>query len=307
MTAPLLAAVGKLPVHGDFIRINHPLVPEILEIDRWLLQGIERGYDRRGRGFDAELRALPPLRLLYTSARTGRLWNGFVLPSTDSVGRVYPFVVGFVSPDQASGPSFDRLPLAASTTLRQIRALVDGAAGAGSLASLSERLLAIPVDVEPSTSEQSLRRFLLATTLDSVWANWPGFQQPERRQVCMQQLWGVTQPPFPPRYLTLVPLQRAASEACFWLSLLRQWAAVRANPAIVAWPVDEAVGPLRLAYDELHARYFEPLFWPDRADSGVLDVGRPTSARSAALPAEVVEALRPRTLLQDVILAAGRR
>lgn len=122
----------------------------------------------------------------------------------------------------------------------------------------------------------------MATTLDSVWANWPGFQQPERRQVCMQHLWGVTQPPFPPRYLTLVPLQRAAPEACFWLSLLRQWAAVRANPAIVAWPADETAGPMRLAYDELHSRYFEPLFWPDRADSGVLDVGRPTSARGGA-------------------------
>ena len=63
MTATI-GCLGKLPLHGDFVRLNHAQCPELVAIDRWLLEGMERAYADRGRGFEAELRGLSPLRVL---------------------------------------------------------------------------------------------------------------------------------------------------------------------------------------------------------------------------------------------------
>lgn len=307
MNAPI-ACLGKLPIHGDFIRWNQAQVPEIVEFDAWLLEGMERAYGVRGRSFDAELRALVPLRFLFTSQQSGRLLNGLVLPSADQVGRCYPFVIGFALEAPSPGPTYDRLPLLARSTLQQVLDYCTRDLTGTNLAQFLDGLKAIVYAPDDNAAEQALRTYLLSTTLDALWADWPGFQFPERRQQCLQELWQMSQPPFPPRYLTAIPMHRGPGEVAFWLTLLRQWLPVRSNPVLLAWPaLPSTAAPIRLLYDELHGRYFEPVFWPARADVA-FDLGRAQSQRrsTGASARDFTGLLRPRALLQDVIAGAAR-
>ncbi len=308
MTATI-SCLGKLPIHGDFIRFNHSQVPEIVEFDGWLLEGMERSYAARGRAFDAELRTLPPLRFLYTSPKTGRLLNGLVLPSADQVGRCYPLLVGFALPAPAPGPAYDRLPLLARSSMQSLLDCITGDLGGTSLPQFLDRLQTLAYAADDNAAEQALRTYLFSTTLDALWADWPGFQQAEPRQQCVQEFWQMSQPPFPPRYLTTVPMRGEPGEVAFWLTLLRQWLPVRANPVLVAWPATPSVmGPFRLLFDDLHARYFDAVFWPEKVGNLTLDLGRSRGQRhAAAAPAiDLANLLRPRALLQDVILCAAR-
>lgn len=307
MTTGVISCMGKLPIHGDFVRLNHVQVPEIAEFDRWLLGGIERGYERNGRAYEQELRSFAPLRFLYVSPRTQRLLHGFLLPSADQVGRTYPLTVGYQLVQPAPGTEFDRSPLVATATMQQVLDLVHSAAGK-SLPDWLQALQSIPFAAENGTAEQAMRTYLLGTSLDSLWGDWPGFHSPERRQQLMQELWQATQPPFPPRYVITVPSRGQAGETAFWLSLVRQWLAIRVNPVLVAWPAVPGPGLVRWLYDELHGRYFETVLWPDQANSLALQLGRNTMPRRDQPPhaLDFVRLLRPRALLQDVLLGANR-
>lgn len=308
MTEAIITCLGKLPIHGDFVRCNQAKAPEIAEFDHWLLDGMERAYGSRGRGFETELRTLPPLRFLYLSPKTGRLLDGIVLPSQDQVGRAYPFVAGFATEAPAAGPGYDRLPLLGQQDLERLADLVADAGGS-TLPQFLERLQAQTFATDHNAAEQQLRSYLFSTTLDALWADWPGFHAPERRQQCLQEFWHMTQPPFPPRYLTAVPTRGRAGEAAFWLTLLRQWLPVRASPTLLCWPLrGDSAGHLRILFDELHGRYFEPVFWPAKASNLLLDLGRPLSQHRAVAGhgSALLASLRPRAVLQDVILGAAR-
>ncbi|MFO1078552.1 MAG: type VI secretion system-associated protein TagF [Planctomycetota bacterium] len=307
MTGTTITCLGKLPVHGDFVRLNQGQVPEIVEFDRWLLEGMERAYGARGRGFEAELRALPPLRFLYTSRQSGRVLDGLVLPSADQVGRAYPFVAGFAIGAIAPGPGYDRLPLLAMPSFTALGDLVATGGSSGQLAPFLEQLLTIAYAADDNAGEQALRSFLFGTTLDALCADWPQGHVPEHLKACLLDLRQMCQPPFPPRYLTAIPSRGAPAEACFWLTLVRQWLCARTNPTLVAWPANQGRGPVRLLYDDLHARYFEAVFWPERSTQ-LLDLGRATHRPPPLHQRDggTAGSARPRVLLQDVILGAAR-
>lgn len=321
MTAAVPACIGKLPIHADFVRANHGQVPEVLELDQWLLAGMERGYEVRGRAFEAELRALPPTALLYQSPRSGRVLAGALLPSQDRVGRVYPFLIGYGLDDPTPGPGFDRLPLAVHGALRAAGELAGGDLAGVALAAFQERVLGLCPEVDENRAEQALRSYLFGTTLDQLWADWPAFAAPARRARFLRELQAVTAAPFPPRYVVSLPVGGAPEEVAFWLTLLRQWLPVRRNPTLMAWPLVPGPVPrdlergqtrqagdhgrLRLLFDDPHPRYCAPLLWPGDDTQHLLDLLRvrpDASAPSGAPPA----LLRPRALLQDVILAAAR-
>jgi type VI secretion system ImpM family protein len=296
---------GKLPIHGDFVRLNHAQAPEIVELDGWLARGIERAYERRGRAFAADLETFTPLRFVYTSSRSRRVLHGVLLPSGDQVGRTYPFVAGFVAPPTPAGPEYDRLPLAGADSVAQLVAHVRGCAGR-SLPDVLQALHAIAWVPADGQAERAVRTFLLGTTFDAVVAPLPGFHAEERRSQLLRELWHTTQPPWPPRYLTTVPM-RTAGEVTFWLALLRQWLPTRVNPVWLAWPLDGG-GVIRWSYDELHDRYFETALWPEHQGTLALHLGRQAPPRRAtdADGIDVSRLLRPNALLQDVVLAAGR-
>lgn len=305
MTNAVVCAAGKLPIHGDFIRLA--TAPEIAELDAWLLAGIERAYERRGRAFEQDLQTFAPLRFVYTSPRSRRVLHGVLLPSSDQVGRTYPFVAAFCTPPIGAGPEFDRLPLTGEASIAQLLAAVQGSAGQ-SLPELLRSLQAVAWSADEGQAERSVRAFLLGTTLDALLLDLPGFHNPDRRVQLLHELWQATQGPWPPRYVATVPLRARADEVTFWLALLRQWVPLRVNPTLVAWPVAGGTGLVRWLYDDLHGRYFESLLWPEAPDALALHLGRNTIPPRGqnADGIDVARLLRPRALLQDVVLAAGR-
>jgi hypothetical protein len=269
---------------------------------------MERAYGARGRAFDAELRTLPALRFLFTSPKTGRLLNGIIRSSADQVGRIYPFMVGFALPSPSPGPAFDRLPLLARPVMQALLDTTTGDLSGTTLPQFLERLQTLVYAAEDNAAEQALRTYLFSTTLDALLADWPGTSPAEQRHQCLLEYRQVSQPPFPPRYLTTGPTHGEPGEVSFWLTLLRQWLPVRANPVLVAWPATPGTnGPFRLLFDGLHGRYFEPLFWPDGASNLTLDLAKaPGPRHSPTPPTDCFSGLRPRALLQDVILCASR-
>lgn len=307
MTPPVVACLGKIPSHGDFVRLNHGQVPEILVLDRWLLEGMERAYGARGRSFEESLRNLPAVQFLMQAGGSPRLLAGVMVPSADKVGRVYPLVVAFSLDAPAPGPGYDRLPVAIAPGLQSALAVARGEHRNASLQEFLQQVQDLTLSIDDNAAEQALRSFLFGTLQDSLWSGWPGFQSSERRARCLQELHQMTRPPFPPRFVTAIPMSGAPAEVSFWLTLLRQWLPVRANPSLVLWPAaDSGTGPLRLLLDDLNARYFEPVLWPDRESDYRLDLGRGV-VRQQVLAADATAAmLKPRGLLQDLILAAAR-
>lgn len=306
---PTIGCLGKLTLHGDFVRLNHTRCPGLAAVDRWLLEGMERGYADRGKAFETDLRAMQPLRLLHVSPETGGLWNGLVLPSADRVGRVYPFIVGWQDAAPPAGPEFDRLPLVGQPSMAAVDALV--AASVAAPRPLPEFLAALaemPFESDANGAEQALRSFTFGTTADEIWAGWPGGNASERRRQALFELWHLGQPPYPPRYLTAIPYRGQAAEVAFWLTLVRQWLPAAVNPTLVAWPARTgAAGTVRLLYDRLDPRYFGAFCWPGKDGAAVLDLGRDTAGQRPVPEAERFATLLPdRGLLHDLILAAGR-
>jgi type VI secretion system ImpM family protein len=296
-----------LPLHGDFIRWNHNQVPEIVEFDAWLLDGMERTYEARGRAFESELRELPASCFLYTSSQTDRVLAGVLVPSQDQVGRPYPCTIGFQLDGVSPGPAFDRLPLATSALLQRALATLTGDLTGSTLPVFLERVQALAADLDENVAEQELRRYLFGTTLEQLFGEWPGFVPPARRAQFAHELRRLSGPPFPPRYVVALPCRGRAGEVAFWLSLLRQWLPVRRNPSLVFWPArPDGTGTLRLLFDEPGPRYFVPTVWARQETSNLLDLGRSLATRTEAGEGAQAGLLRPRALLQDVILAASR-
>ncbi|MCR9244804.1 MAG: type VI secretion system-associated protein TagF [bacterium] len=303
-----IGCLGKLPLHGDFVRVNHAHCPGLVAIDRWLLDGMERSYAERGKAFEAELRALPPLRVLVSDG-AGQLFDGLILPSADQVGRVYPFVAGWQLPTPPAGPEFDRLPLVGRTSFDSIVALVlEAAETRPALAEFQARFQALAFVADHNEAEQALRGFTFATTVEALFRSWPGGEAPARRERALAEFWRVGQPPFPPRYLTTIPYAGEPAEAAFWLTFLRQCLAVCANPTAVIWPATAGgAGSIRLLFDRLDSRYFGPALWPEQHAGAILDLGRELGGHKIAPATEgFATPLPARGLLQDVILAAGR-
>jgi len=85
MTATTVGCYGKLPGHGDFLRVVGAHSP-VEVLDTWLATA---GLDQRDRAatFDA---ASPAFTIVCTR---GMWWGCALFPSRDSVGRRYPFTV----------------------------------------------------------------------------------------------------------------------------------------------------------------------------------------------------------------------
>jgi type VI secretion system protein ImpM len=87
--APRLCAYGKLPAHGDFLRIGLTGAA-----GRGLCDWLQDAADRLARA-SAVLPARP-LHFIYRDERPGEVAIGVLVPSQDSVGRKFPLAV-FVS------------------------------------------------------------------------------------------------------------------------------------------------------------------------------------------------------------------
>jgi type VI secretion system ImpM family protein len=84
---------GKLPAHGDFVRRG---LPEafVQAWDGWVQQGILAAHNDLGEGLEAFWADARPWTFRLTTGVCGpAAMAGAVMPSRDSVGRLYPLTV----------------------------------------------------------------------------------------------------------------------------------------------------------------------------------------------------------------------
>lgn len=111
MTSFPSGCLGKLPLHGDFIRYNAGS-PEVHELDHWIGDGIVHGYNELDSAWDRTFDAAPQARFVYRSPRTQRVLAGLFRPSVDRAGRRFPFLVYSILEPAAVGADLPYLPLA---------------------------------------------------------------------------------------------------------------------------------------------------------------------------------------------------
>ena len=186
MSAPAtIGCIGKLPLFGDFVRLNGEASPCLTVLDRWLQQGIENGYMQDGRPFEAKLRSFQPTRIVcWSAANSG--WSGVLMPSADQVGRVYPILTGW---QHANPASPDVMPLVGRDEAEVLRAFVEKAqAERPALDAFLHDLNATTLSPGAADAASKLDAFLREHTLESLCRDWADGGLPQRRARALYDL-----------------------------------------------------------------------------------------------------------------------
>jgi type VI secretion system protein ImpM len=95
---------GKLPASGDFIARRLP--PSFIEPwDAWLNAVLSGGRERLGVAWRDAFLAAPAWRFVLAPGIIGDLgWAGIILPSVDSVGRLFPLTIASGLPPKSIDP-----------------------------------------------------------------------------------------------------------------------------------------------------------------------------------------------------------
>lgn len=103
MTSPFVVGChGKLPARGDFV--GHGLPREVLEPwDRWLSGSLAEAGRRMGRNWERLFAVAPVWRFALAPGLCGTLpLAGILMPSSDRVGRLYPFTIAAALPHRTA-------------------------------------------------------------------------------------------------------------------------------------------------------------------------------------------------------------
>lgn len=288
---------GKLPIHGDFVRVKMP-GEEGATVDRWVEEGLQRAREELGRKFDATFMDSAPFRFLYfdLGSRSGVV--GTCRPSRDAHGRHYPVVVGYtLSPSSEWGP--DQWPLALAAPLAAAESLLDE--GVEDLESLHEGLAALEGPPDPGAAARAWQGGLATRRAADLWQGMPGGQAAGRAVLsALRQLLGES---YPPRFLLRLPAGQDA-DATLWLALVSLWSPPGTLPVFAAWPAAglRGAGPngCRIVLDDLKAVYLPGILWPGRPSPVAHDLAvgadrlppSPGHAGPAATGATLLDILR---------------
>lgn len=269
MSALAPGCYGKLPIHGDFIR-HRAGDPEIDALDQWLQTGILKGRQEAGAAFDAAWDATPPARFVYRSPRSKRIFAGVLTASVDKAGRRFPFIV-FARLDVKPGeiePSLVPLLVAdflarakevavsgwAGKDLKGVQGLIDG--------------LGRPLDV--GASKRACLSYVTDTAAEGFWGALFGAPADPRKYLLAHNLAEILTPKAVPKYALRLPRAGGGeAEVSFWLELARRLNKNPELPTLTAW----TDAGLTLLLDDLAAKYFMPVLWPERESEFLYPLG----------------------------------
>lgn len=274
---PRITALGKIPSYGDFLRVGS-LGPAWQSFDAWVQRGLYAVRQVAGATYKARMAQLPPTYVLHSTSASVLL--GAFRPSTDRVGRMYPFIAG-IERSRAALPtaSLPRLPLRWARGLRVCEAVTAEAVADGTTPDGLRRHIS---DLEPlpdarahavwdKTLHATPVRALLdgheATTADGTVAlhALKALSASRHRPLRM----GVRLPLYPPGQAHELS---TTAQVVFWLQAIAQVTTTSWEEATVCWSAAPNAASV-LCLLRVPAAYGFPHLLPGaRADDHVADL-----------------------------------
>jgi type VI secretion system protein ImpM len=262
--------LGKLPLHGDFIRYN-AAGAEVQELDEWVQEGIHECYNMSGfsRAFDSA----PTAHFIYRSRRSGRIVAGLFKPSVDRAGRRYPFMVYTVIDAGALGQDTSYLPAAMDSFMASAHEMLEFSASAINLNTFLAAFEGLRFRPDMVEARKQFARFVLANQAGAYFNDcFRHGDDPRRFAAVGGVVEGVGTRS---GVLALrLPLRDSDAEAAFWLELARRFADGDGMPTLTFWnlPQGENPGRVHMAWGELSSRYFQAFVLPNQGGLSVRDL-----------------------------------
>jgi len=284
MIREVMGCCGKMPLHGDFIKHNLK-VREAVTLDDWIQDGVtllnRRFEDRWKKVFHLS----PNYRFVFAGNENDKTMTGVIAPSSDKVGRSYPFVM-FRATDNSTLKHHQSItPLAFADTYKSMDALI---AHPWKNEPLDMLLNSIDVTGSQQLDLQSIdwtERLLSALeriTIGDIWDEiLPGSDEKLRvafMYVVMSSLQTVARrSPTRVHWGLRFPLPAgddAIKHIVFWLQLSRTAIGQRNWRANFIWNPAAPGIPARLLlfFHQIPASYFTLLVETRRTDDTVMDV-----------------------------------
>ncbi|GDY14338.1 hypothetical protein LBMAG53_32160 [Planctomycetota bacterium] len=295
---------GKLPTHGDFLRLAPDDAPSA-QIDSWFLAGRIDPHRQPDRA--AAFAAAAPVFALLPAAN--RWWAAAVFPSSDAVGRPSPFVVvaGLRASDYDDQPGLLPLlfaPFFQSAWRQHLAGWPDQPT------ALRQRCATLIHGIDVESAEKALLDGLGNTPQATLWAGLFGAAEDPRRAGAMTWLAQAASAVGSGQRLILqVPVAHQL-HLSFWLTLVQLLG--EAEPALVAMHPTGPRPTTTLAFGPPMAESGFAALWPDSSPGAFLsgfsnlldEAGRQVVATSDPLHASLADGTASlRDLLHDLVAA----
>jgi type VI secretion system protein ImpM len=169
---PTVFALGKIAGHPEFLVAKDELAASL---DRWLDAGWQTAHRLHGAGWEEAVEGGATYGFVCGhGSKAGEVSCGVLVPSVDSIGRRYPFLVGSRMPRAELEKDWPSVPLAAGSFLDDANAIVtETRESALSAADLFDKLGGL---VAPSSEEIDGARAAHAswndeTSVEALWGS----------------------------------------------------------------------------------------------------------------------------------------
>ena len=274
MTEYPTGCLGKLPLHGDFIRYNASLA-EVREFDTWVQEGIYEGYQQLDSKWDSTFDAAPVSRFIYCSPKTRRVLAGLFKPSVDKAGRRYPFMVYTIIEPGALGNDTGYLPWAMEPFLLKAMELAAWSDSAIDLNTFLRSFEGFRFELDVTEARKSFAKYVLGHSAGDYWTANLGAEDDPRRYAAVQlAAWGADIRA-PESEALRLPVSEPEAEAALWIDLCRRFSGDNMLPTLAFWNEPSGSIPVRLhlCFGALRPSSFLPFVLPDRAGAQVIDLG----------------------------------
>lgn len=280
----LVGCCGKMPLHADFIKHNIK-IREAVTLDEWVQDGVTLLNRRYEEKWKRVFELSPNYRFAFIGDEENKTITGVITPSSDKIGRSYPFVMFRATDNSSIRKQQSLLPLAFAKTYDTMDQMLRLPWKDKSLELLLNTIgdtAAFHQDLNEVDWAERLSTYLDGYSIGQIWEDiLPGADEKTRAAfmyVVMSSLQTVARrSPQRVHWGLRLPLpsgEKVIQHLVFWLQLSstvlrdRKWRANFIwNPAVPGIPAR-----LLLFFHQIPASYFTLLIDPRRHDDTVMDV-----------------------------------
>jgi type VI secretion system protein ImpM len=252
------ACFGKLPLMADFIGHNAS-GPEVLQLDRWLQEGIVRAQEKLGEeGWRQAYEACGPVRFAFRQQGGKAFTVGVMVPGRDKVGRLFPFMIFTTVDDRPLRKQPALLPLLFAEFLDRAELFATGGwqqIEVGDSQGLKAQVEALSGQVDHKEIARQLDAGFKARPAGDLWASAFGDPTDERRFILLMNTRSLLDTRSKPKFGLQIP--GASNEnLAFWLTAATELRGVDGFPELITWNLSLGLRMLLVAPAGEHYRTF---------------------------------------------------